>query len=120
MKDLQNLVHLDYNSSTHQLINKEILGHSKSSSYWINTSRGGIIDDQALLSALKEKQIAGAALDVLEGEPEVKNNALIDYSKQHRNLIITPHIGGNTYESFEKTELHIFKGIERSLAELGP
>ena len=53
---------------------------------------------------LQEKRLAGAALDVLYGEPEISGNALVEYAQQNRNLLITPHIGGCTYESFEKTE----------------
>ena len=64
----------------------------KKSAMIINTARGGLIDESALLSALESNEIAGAGLDVLEKEPPAKNNALINYAQHVENLIITPHI----------------------------
>jgi glycerate dehydrogenase len=58
----------------------------------INTARGGLIDESALLSALENNEIAGAGLDVLEQEPPEKNNALMNYAQNAEDLIITPHI----------------------------
>jgi len=58
----------------------------------INTARGGLIDEKALLVALENNEIAGAGLDVLEQEPPAKDNALINYVQNANNLIITPHI----------------------------
>ncbi len=97
-------LHVNYNKETHHLLGEEFFKKCKPSSYFVNTSRGGIVDENALLAALEKKWIKGAALDVLQGEPDVDNHKLIDYAKKNRNLIIVPHIGGNTYESFEKTE----------------
>lgn len=64
----------------------------KKSALIINTARGGLIDESALLVALENNEIAGAGLDVLEQEPPEKNNALIKYAKSTENLILTPHI----------------------------
>ncbi len=64
----------------------------KNSALIINTARGGLIDESALLVALEDNEIAGAGLDVLEQEPPEKNNALINYAQNSENLIITPHI----------------------------
>ena len=64
----------------------------KKSAVIINTARGGLIDESALLSALENNEIAGAGLDVLEQEPPAKDNALINYAQHVENLIITPHI----------------------------
>ena len=64
----------------------------KKSAVIINTARGGLIDESALLTALKNNEIAGAGLDVLGQEPPEKNNALISYAQNAKNLIITPHI----------------------------
>jgi len=68
----------------------------KKSAYLINTSRGAVIDEQALYKALKDGRIAGAALDVFEVEPPT-NNALV----QLPNVVCTPHIGAQTYEAQE-------------------
>ncbi len=97
-------LHVNYNEETHHLLNESFFKACKASSFFINTSRGGIVDEKALVKALENKWIQGAGLDVLQGEPEVQNNVLIQYAKKNKNIVIVPHIGGNTYESFEKTE----------------
>lgn len=104
-------LHVNYNSQNHQFFGKEHFNLMKRDSIFINTSRGGLVDEKALLDSLKRGQIAGAALDVLASEPEILNNNLIKYSAEHNNLIISPHIGGNTFESFEKTEFFIFEKL---------
>ena len=102
------LLHLKLDESTENLISEEEFDWFKDGSILINTSRGGVLDEHALLDALKSKKLSGAALDVIKGENEIQDdNALIKYAKENSNLIITPHIGGNTYESFEKTERFI-------------
>lgn len=98
-------VHVDYNNETENLLGEKEFGYFMNGSYLINTSRGGVIDETALLGALSNGKIKGAALDVIRNENEVNlQNPLIQYSQEHSNLLIFPHIGGNTYESFEKTE----------------
>lgn len=97
-------LHIPLNEKTIGIINKDLLQKMKVNSILVNTSRGAIINELDLLEVLKFKSIKGAALDVLEGEPNILNSELVKYSKTNSNLIITPHIGGNTYESFAKTE----------------
>ncbi len=97
-------LHIPLNEKTIGIINKDLLQQMKVNSILVNTSRGAIINEIDLLEVLKFKSIKGAALDVLEGEPNIQNSELVKYSKSNSNLIITPHIGGNTYESFAKTE----------------
>jgi D-3-phosphoglycerate dehydrogenase len=74
--------------------------------WFINTSRGELVDEQALLDALRSGRLAGAALDVLcdEDSAGMAGRALVEFSKTDSRLIITPHIGGCTRESMEKTE----------------
>ncbi|MEK9942814.1 MAG: NAD(P)-dependent oxidoreductase, partial [Gammaproteobacteria bacterium] len=67
----------------------------------INTSRGAIVDEAAMLDALLSGAIAGAAVDVLSSEPELTGNRLVDYARNNLNLLITPHIGGFAPESVE-------------------
>lgn len=102
-------LHVSYDESTRHLVGAAELGRMRSSAFLINTSRGGILDEAALLQALERGQIAGAALDVLEGEPhlDLESHPLVQYARTHDNLIIVPHIGGNTWESTRKTELFI-------------
>ena len=79
-----------YSNATHHLINEAVLSKMKPSSYLINLARGAVVDDDALIPALEQRQIAGAALDVFTIEP---------LPEEHRywsmdNVIVTPHTGG--------------------------
>lgn len=82
----------------------------------INTARGKIVNEKALLDALEGGQISGAALDVLSNEVEAENpllnNPLVRYAREHDNLIITPHLGGATFESMEMTGMFIAERIK--------
>ena len=101
-------IHLPFDASTHQLITKSQTNKMSETSILINTSRGEIINEMDLLESLNSSRISGAALDVLTNEHMVNtkhSNPLIEYAKTHDNLIITPHIGGATYESMHKTEI---------------
>jgi len=110
-------LHLNLNKKTELLIQAEEFKEMKGSAFFINTSRGKIVNEKALLSALKRKEIAGAALDVMWNEDVsgifLKGNPLVNYAKKHHNLIITPHIGGTTRESVEKTEVFIAEKIKK-------
>ncbi|MFZ1379672.1 MAG: D-isomer specific 2-hydroxyacid dehydrogenase family protein, partial [Saprospiraceae bacterium] len=86
-------LHIPLNEKTIGIINKDLLQQMKVNSILVNTSRGAIINEIDLLEVLKFKSIKGAALDVLEGEPNIQNSELVKYSKSNSNLIITPHIG---------------------------
>ena len=107
-------IHIPFNKSTANLIDKSKIDKMKKTSIIINTSRGEIINEVDLLSALELSQISGAALDVLANEhisPIKQSHPLIEYAKTHKNLIITPHIGGATYESMHKTEVFMAKKL---------
>jgi D-3-phosphoglycerate dehydrogenase len=75
----------------------------KPSALLLNTSRGRVVDEYALLEALKERTIAGAGLDVIDGEwlndDKLQAHPLLEYARANGNLLITPHIGGATSES---------------------
>ena len=60
----------------------------------VNTSRGPVVDESALLDCLENGTIGAAGLDVLGGEPNIEGHPLIEYARKHSNLIITPHCGG--------------------------
>ncbi|MEM1942125.1 MAG: D-2-hydroxyacid dehydrogenase [Candidatus Nitrosocaldus sp.] len=87
-------LHVPLNGSTRHMIDANRLAMMKSSAYIINTARGAVIDEQALLAALKYGRIAGAALDVYEVEPPT-NMELISLP----NVVCTPHIGAQTREA---------------------
>ena len=85
-------LHCALTETTKNLINAETLALMKPTAYLINTGRGPLVDEAALLDALENGKIAGAALDVLVKEPPEKDNPLILAAKTMPNLIITPHI----------------------------
>lgn len=104
-------VHVPLLDSTRYLINAERLAQMKPGAYLINAARGGIVDEAALLAAIENKQIAGAALDVFETEPP-PNAAL--YS--HPNVLTTPHLGASTVEAQAIAGLDVAEGVLTALA----
>jgi D-3-phosphoglycerate dehydrogenase len=111
-------LHVSYGPATHHLIGTAQLTAMRPGTLLINTARGGVLDSVALLAALERGHLGGAALDVIEGEPDLgADHPLARYARAHpERLILTPHIGGNTRESFEKTEVFL---ADRVLAALG-
>ena len=105
-------LHVDYNTQNHHLINSKLLKLFKKGSVFINTSRGSLVDSNALIDSLNKGYLSGVGLDVIENEYNVSDNILIKYSQNNENVIITPHIGGNTIESFKKTEMFIAKKLK--------
>ncbi|MFA9487740.1 MULTISPECIES: 2-hydroxyacid dehydrogenase [unclassified Mannheimia] len=85
-------LHCPLTDKTKNLINAETLDLMKPTAYIINTGRGPLIDEQALLNAIEQGKIAGAALDVLVKEPPEKDNPLILAARRLPNLLITPHV----------------------------
>ncbi|MDK2986761.1 MAG: D-3-phosphoglycerate dehydrogenase / 2-oxoglutarate reductase [Clostridia bacterium] len=88
-------IHCPLTSETKNLLNTERLGLLKPTAYLVNTARGGIIDEKALFTMLKEKRLAGAALDVFSVEPPSLSSELQTLS----NLIVTPHISAMTHSA---------------------
>ncbi|PAK64233.1 hydroxyacid dehydrogenase [Staphylococcus caprae] len=83
-----------YNPDLHHLIDTAQFKQMKSTAYLINVGRGPIVNEQALVQALENKEIKGAALDVYEFEPEIT-----DELKSFKNIVLTPHIGNATFEA---------------------
>ena len=88
-------LHCPLNEKNFQFVNKELLATMKQSSFLINTSRGGLINEPDLAHALNKGIIAGAALDVLSTEPPSADNPLL----HAKNCLITPHIAWATFEA---------------------
>lgn len=84
-------LHCPYTPETHGMISREMIAMMKPTAYLVNTARGPVLDEEALIAALRENRIAGAALDVYTGEPNV-NPAFFELS----NVQLTPHSGSNT------------------------
>ena len=86
-------LHVPMTEDTRHMVNEKRLASMKKTAFLINTSRGGVVEEAALVAALKEGRIAGAALDVFETEPPT--GAILTAP----NLVLTPHIGGQTEEA---------------------
>lgn len=91
-------LHCALTQENRELINHEFLAKMKPSAFIINTARGGLIDENALIEALQNKLIAGAALDVLTTEPPLRDNPLLAMP----NVIVTPHIAWGPLESRQR------------------
>lgn len=91
-------LHCPLNADTRHLINKDTLALMKPTAFIINTARGALIDEAALIEALQEGRIAGAGLDVQEVEPPAADNPLCDME----NVIITPHMGWRGLETRQR------------------
>ncbi len=104
-------LNLSLSEDTYHLIDLNALEKMKNNARIISTSRGGIIDEEALFFALETKRIAGAALDVFEHEPP-QSNALL----AHENVISTPHIGAQTEEAQSQVGIDIAEEVLAALA----
>jgi len=112
-------IHVPYNKDTHHLINKENIVKMKKGAYLINTARGAVVETEALIEALKNDILAGAALDVLEEEGDMTDELALltsthpkeeelkialenHYLINHPRVIVTPHLAFNTTEALER------------------
>ncbi|WP_417336291.1 phosphoglycerate dehydrogenase [Halobacteriovorax marinus] len=101
-------LHIPYSENTSHLVDESLLSLMNQESVLINTSRGGIVNEEHLEKALKEKLISAAAFDVLSEEPPVDNPLLsLD------NFFITPHIGGSSIEAIRAMGLAAIEGLSR-------
>jgi len=109
-------LHVPYSNETHHLVGAKELALMKDSGCVINTSRGGIIDEQALLQALKDGTIAGAALDVFEEEPPAVDMPLFTLD----NVLVTPHMAAMTDLALVNMAVDVAKGIIEVLQNRRP
>jgi len=87
-------IHVPYTPQTHHMIGEKEMQLMKKGSYLVNTSRGAVVDEKALLKALQSQRLGGAALDVYESEPPTNWTLM-----QLPNVVCTPHIGAQTEEA---------------------
>jgi D-3-phosphoglycerate dehydrogenase len=99
-------LHVNFHEGNRGLFGRREFAQMKEGAYFINTSRGELVDEQVLLESLESRALGGAALDVLSQEHSILGavHPLVEYARTHDNLILTPHIGGCTKESLQKTE----------------
>ena len=102
-------LHLPLGPDTEHLIGAWALERMRPGAYLINTSRGGLVDSAALLSALEARAIAGAALDVLESEPPAAGDALVN----HERVVVTPHAAWYSEESSETLKSEVAREAVR-------
>ncbi|MED5608100.1 NAD(P)-dependent oxidoreductase [Pseudomonas sp. JH-2] len=100
------ILQLPYNAATHHIIDAKALARMKPQAILINTARGGLVDENALATALREGRLAAAGLDVAEDEPAV-NPALLPLS----NLVLSPHNGASTRETHRRMTLEAFDNL---------
>jgi len=106
------------NESTFKMVNEEFFRNMKKGAIYVNTSRGDVVDEDALLNALETKKISYCSLDVISGENSedfLQNNKLVKYSKKYKNLIITPHMAGLTIDSETKAQKAAFEMLKEAL-----
>ncbi len=102
-------LHLPFLPETKNLFNAAILGQMKNGACLINTARGGIVDERALVEHLRSGHLGGAAIDVFESEPAKDLSHFVGIE----NLILTPHIAGVTHESNERVSQMIADEVNR-------
>ena len=110
------LLMISYTESNINFMNSDKFSKMKNQSYFINTSRGEMVNEHDLLENLRSGKLKGAALDVLHNDSNWSQNIegshnLIKYANNHNNLIITPHIGGYGIDSIRNTRIYIIKKL---------
>ncbi|TAK04875.1 hypothetical protein EPO33_02660 [Patescibacteria group bacterium] len=106
-------MHVPLADDTVGLLSRERIARLKSGAIVVNTARGRVIDEAALVEALASGAVAGAALDVLAAEEGsgAGTSPLVAYARDHDHVLITPHIAGTTAESLEKTQVFIAQKV---------
>ena len=113
-------LHVPETNQTKNLINKAVIKQFKSGSILVNYARGEVVDLDALAEAIKEKHIAGAAIDVFPIEPEKNGDAFSTSLQGLSNVLLTPHIGGSTEEAQENigedVSIKLYQYLERGVS----
>ncbi len=113
-------LHVPETNQTKNLINKAVIKQFKAGSILVNYARGEVVDLDALAEAIKEKHIAGAAIDVFPVEPEKNGDAFCTPLQGLSNVLLTPHIGGSTEEAQENigedVSIKLYQYLERGVS----
>jgi D-3-phosphoglycerate dehydrogenase len=109
-------IHAPATTETKHMINRGTLALMKEGAYLINTSRGALIDETALVEALAAGKLGGVGLDVLEDEKNVKENPLLQYE----NVIITPHMSWYSIDSIAELQRKVAEQVKQALLEGQP
>ena len=113
-------IHIHLNEANRGLFGCNQLRAMKRGAILLNTSRGAIVDEAALLETLESGYLGGAGLDVIDGEwnADLASHPLLAYARTHRNLVVSPHTGGVTFESQQQVYEHIAAKLAARLREV--
>ncbi len=107
-------IHCPVKDSTRKMVNREFFRQMKPTAYLINTARGAMVDNEALREALITGEIAGAGLDTIDPEPVPADHILLDLPDEAKDKILfSPHLGGNTTESFVRAHRNMWENAYR-------
>ena len=95
-------VHVNLTSETRMMLPAEKIKTIKPGAVLVNTSRGELVDENALVDALREGRLTSVGVDVLTGEPDIRSNPLWKYAQSNDAVCITPHIGGFSPEAVDQ------------------
>jgi len=109
-------IHAPATAETKHMFNRETFAMMKDGAYLINTSRGALIDEKALVEALKQGKLSGVGLDVLENEKNVGENPLLKFD----NVILTPHMGWYSIDSIAELQRKAAEQVKLGLLEGKP
>lgn len=109
-------LHVNLSPESYHLIGRQELALMKPTALLVNTCRGAVVDEAALLAVLAERRIMGAALDVLEEEPPAPDNPILKLD----NVLLSPHMAGNSYDTWSRRGQFAFTNIQRVWAGQAP
>lgn len=109
-------IHVGLTTDTSGLFGRREFAAMKPGAWFINTSRGQMVDEAALIEAMESGAVAGAGLDVVSGEPDVDgSHPLVQYAQRNPALLMTPHIGGATHGAMARCEAFMAEVLLTSL-----
>jgi phosphoglycerate dehydrogenase-like enzyme len=104
-------VHTPLTTETHHLINRDVIRAMKPSGILVNAARGAVVDEEALIDALRDGHLAGAGLDVYDPEPPAPDNPLFEFEQ----VVVTPHVASFTDEGRRRMSLTVVEDMLRVL-----
>lgn len=111
-------LHVGLDGSTRGLVGRKVIDQMKSDAILVNTSRGEVIDENALIDALEEGRVGRAALDVISDELNPQESRLLEYSRYNDRLIVTPHLGGFSPEAVRMASRRAAEKVNEHLGRL--
>jgi len=109
-------IHVPFNEQTRHLLDHRHFALMKKGAVLINTSRGAIVNEAALLAGLAAGTPSALGVDVVEGEPEVRKTKLWQYAQTHHEVVMTPHIGGFSPDALAVVLRHTARRIAQHFA----